>query len=63
MTAEIINLAEYRAEKQRKEAYDLLRDGIGNLLYDSVNRLIGGFPYQIDTKLDKGVVIFEEEIK
>jgi len=40
-----------------------VRDGIWNVfLYDSVNRLIGGFPYEIDTKLNDNVIILEEKI-
>lgn len=38
------------------------RDGIGNQYYDPINRLIAGFPYKIDVKLDKNIIIFEEQI-
>jgi hypothetical protein len=38
------------------------RDGIGNFYYDQINRLIVGFPYKIDTKLENDLIIFEEGI-
>ncbi len=40
-----------------------LIDSCGNPVYDPINRLIGSFPYQIDTKLEDNVIIFEEKIK
>lgn len=36
------------------------RDGIGNFYYDQINRLIVGFPYQIDTTIETDLIIFEE---